>query len=86
MFMSSPLGFFWLFLAIAFFAMAWYTYKMRQVIVPKKITEAKAGACFAGDDVAKLKPIFDDMLKIEALAFLLTAIAAFVDFLIRLTQ
>jgi hypothetical protein len=57
-FMPSPLGFFWLFLALAFFVMAWRTYKLRQVTVPKAIEEAHRGAYFAGDDVAKLRPIF----------------------------
>jgi len=80
--MISPLGFFWLFLAVAFFAMAWRTYKLRQGVVPKAIEEAQKGAYFAGDDVTKLKPVFDHMLLIESVAFVLTGIAALVDFLV----
>lgn len=79
--MISPLGFFWLFLAVAFFAMAWRTYKLRQG-VPKAIKKAKERAYFGGDDVAKLKPVFDHMLLIESVAFVLTGIAALVDFLV----
>jgi len=71
------------FLAVAFFAMAWRTYKLRQVIVPKVIEEAQKGALFTGDDVAKLRPIFDHMLKIELFAFVLTGISALVEFLVR---
>ncbi len=81
--MDSFLGFFWLFLSIAFFAIAWRTYKMRQVTVPRAITGAKAKAYFAGDDVAKLKTIFDETLAIETLAFLLTAISAIIEFVVR---
>jgi hypothetical protein len=80
--MPSLLGFFWLALALAFSAMAWKTYRVRQALVPKVIQEARERAYFAGDDVAKLKPIFDDTLKIETIAFILTAFAAILEFLV----
>ena len=50
--------------------------------MPKVIEEAQKGALFTGDDVAKLRPVFDDMLLIESLAFVLTGIAAVADFLV----
>ena len=81
--MTSFLGFFWFFLAIAFFAMAWKTYKLRQIIVPKSIEEASKAAYFRGADVAKIKPIFDHILTIEIIAFLLTGITALIEFLVR---
>lgn len=62
--------------------MAWHTHKLRQGVVPKAIKEAQKEAAFAGDDVAKLKPVFDHMLLIESVAFVLTGIAALVDFLV----
>ena len=50
-------------------------------MVPMAIEEAQKQAYFAGHDVTKLKPVFDHMLLIEAVAFVLTGIAALVDFL-----
>lgn len=78
-----------MFLAVAFFAMAWRTYRVRQVLVPKVIEESRgkvAEISFGGNgipvaDLRKLKPIFDHTLAIEVMAFILTAIAAIVDFL-----
>ncbi|MGD0424684.1 MAG: hypothetical protein ABSA92_14695 [Candidatus Bathyarchaeia archaeon] len=81
--MTSALGIFWLCLAITFLVMAWRTYKLRQITVPKAIEEARRQAYFAGDDVTKLRPIFDHMLAIESLAFALTGISALVEFLIK---
>jgi small subunit ribosomal protein S17e len=80
--MTSAIGFFWLFLAVSFLAMAWRTYTLRKITVPKSIEEAREKAYFAGDDITKLKPIFDHMLAIELFAFTLTAISAFVEFLV----
>lgn len=71
-----------MFLAIAFLSMAWRTYKLRQIMVPKAIKEADDAGLFQGADVTKLKPIFNHMLTIELIAFLLTAFAAIVDFFI----
>jgi hypothetical protein len=87
--MISSLGFFWLFLAVAFFAMAWRTYRVRKVLVPKVIEESRgkvAAISFGGEgipvaDLRKLKPIFDHTLAIEIAAFVLTGIASIVDFL-----
>jgi hypothetical protein len=79
--MISAVAFFWLSLGFAFLVMAYQTWKVRQNLVPKSIEEARAGAYFAGDDVTKLKPIYDHMLRIEILAFILSALAAFVTVL-----
>ena len=74
-----------MFLAVAFFAMAWRTYRVRQVLVPKVIEESRGKvAAIMGvpaADLRKLKPIFDHTLAIEVMAFILTGIAAIVDFL-----
>ncbi|MGA2785772.1 MAG: hypothetical protein ABSF09_13855 [Candidatus Bathyarchaeia archaeon] len=84
--MPSLFGIFWLALALAFSAMAWKTYKVRQVLVPKAIEEARGGIGavmgIPAADLRKLKPIFDHTLKIEIIAFVLTAIAAILDFLV----
>lgn len=80
--MISAISFFWLFLATCFFVMAWRTYRLRQVTVPTSMAEAQKGAYFAGHDVTRLKPIFDEMLAVELSAFALTAISAFVEFML----
>lgn len=81
--MISPLGFFWLFLAVAFFAMGMYTNRMKQIVMPKLFKEAHEREYFAGADIDKLRPIFDHMLVMESIAFVLTGISALVEFVIR---
>lgn len=76
---------FWLGLSIAFFVMAARTYWTRKVLVPNVLNESR-GAIILGvsvGDERKLKRIFDETLTIEILAFILTGIAAFHDFLFQ---
>jgi hypothetical protein len=49
--------------------------------MPKAFEEAHKEEYFAGADIDKLKPIFNEMLTLELLAFGLTSISAFVEFL-----
>ncbi len=71
---------FWVTLALAFLAMSILSYRMR-TIMPTKLEEAMKGADFAGADVKKLEPVFNHLLWLEFGAFLLTSVAAFVEFL-----
>lgn len=83
--LKNPRGFFWLGIAIVFLAMTCQTIWVRQVIVPQAIEESRGSlAAINGlplPDLRKLRPIFDHTLIVEIMAFVLTAIAAFVDFL-----
>jgi hypothetical protein len=85
LFMSSSFGFFWMALALVFFVMAYQTYRVRQVLLPKAIEQARGKITkvmgVPAPDLTKLKPIFDDTLAVEVIAFILTGIAAIVDFL-----
>lgn len=65
--------------------MAARTYWTRKVLVPNVLNESR-GAIILGvsvGDERKLKRIFDETLTIEILAFILTGIAAFHDFLFQ---
>jgi hypothetical protein len=77
----SSVGFFWLFVGFAFLIMAYQTWRVRETLVPKSIEKARKEAYFAGDDVSKLKPIYDETLRIEVLALALSGIAALFSFL-----
>jgi hypothetical protein len=83
--MLAPKGFFWMFVAIAFFAMACQTIWVRQIVVPQVLDESRGhiGAILGvpASDVIKLKKIFDDTLLVEIIAFVLSAAAALFDFL-----
>lgn len=70
---------FWSCIAIAFAAMSLRTWRVRRVILPEHIKEADESGYFAGADVKKLKPIFDEMLLWELVAFALTGFCAMVE-------
>lgn len=47
--------------------------------MPKALEEADKAADFKGADILKLKPFFNELLLVEAVAFLLTFAAALVE-------
>ena len=66
--------------------MSWKTYRVRNVLVPRSIEEARGRAAEVMGvplpDLRKLKPIFNETLAIEVVAFILTGLAAIVDFMV----
>ena len=79
----SILGFFWFFLAVSFLAMAICTYRIKRTLMPKWFKEAHEREAFQGVDIEKIRPLFNHMLAIETVAFILTAVSAIVEFLSR---
>jgi hypothetical protein len=85
--LTSALAFFWLWLAIAFGLMSIFTYETR-----KHVRDLMRGMTYEWVDkgspfhaehrpsATRLETIFNHMLKLELLAFLLTAVSAFVEF------
>jgi hypothetical protein len=79
--MLSALIFFWVWLAVAFGALAIYTYRVKHVMLPKWFEESHHREAFSGVDIEKIRPLFNHMLTIEIIAFILSAVAALVTFL-----
>lgn len=85
--LPSVLAFFWLGLAIAFGAMSVSTYETRKRmrgLMRKMVYQwMDIGSPFHVDhrpSATNLESIFDHMLKLELLAFVLTAVSAFIEF------
>ena len=85
--MTSVLVFFWLGLAIAFAAMSVSTYETRRrmrglmrALTYEWLDEHSPFHVDHKPSVTNLESIFDHMLTLELLAFVLTAISAFVEY------
>jgi hypothetical protein len=58
-----------------------YTYRIKQVMLPKWFEEPHHHEYFGGVDNEKIRPLFDHMLGIETLAYIRTAVSAIAEFL-----
>jgi len=78
--MIATSGLFWLSLTVVFSVMGINTYRIKHTLMPKWFKESHEREYWAGADIEKIRPLFDHMLLMEIVAYVLTALSAFVEF------